>query len=294
MEKIIGDNKEIMQRVKWQFQRGKVRNFLQTHIFILPSVLGVLLFYLVPLVFIVLSSFQRGGSFSFESYQIVWKNVAFWLATKNTLLFMLIAIPLLMTLSLAFARFLSKSIGAFDRLKIVYILPLALPAVSMSLFWRFFFAPRGLLNGFLHVKIDWLDTALSFLVVIFLFIWKNFGYMMILWLAGIMSVSQSMIEAARIDGASERTIFLRIILPTIQPTAVVVYLLSLIQSFRVFRDIYALAGDYPHEQMYLWQHLFNNWFRDFELDKMTAGTCVYLLILLIALFPIAKGMRREK
>ncbi|GAB2022749.1 hypothetical protein RyT2_18230 [Pseudolactococcus yaeyamensis] len=108
-----------------------------------------------------------------------------------------------------------------------------------------------------------------------------------------MSIPKAMVEAAQIDGATSRDIFWRILLPNLKPTAFVVYLLAIINSFKVYRDIYALAGDYPHQSMYLLQHLFNNWFRDFELDKMAAGTILYLIGLLAIILPAQRKVEKK-
>ncbi|MGX7418291.1 carbohydrate ABC transporter permease [Carnobacterium gallinarum] len=265
------------------------------HFFIVPSLLGVFFLYLLPLFQIIFSVMTQQASKRFvglDNVYLILKNEAFLLASKNTLLFMGISIPLLMGSSLLFSMVLHKMVGIFQQFKVWYILPLAIPAVSLSFFWNFFFSSSGMLNSLFNSRIDWLNTRFSFLVIVFIFIWKNFGYMVILWLGGMASISKSMIEAARIDGANERAIFLRIILPNLKLTAFVVYLLSIINSFKIFRDVYALAGDYPNEQIYLLQHLFNNWFRDFELDKMSAGTVLYVLALVVILLPVQKSIEK--
>lgn len=94
------------------------------------------------------------------------------------------------------------------------------------------------------------------------------GYNIILWLAALSAIPREMGEAARLDGAGEVQVFRCITLPNLMPGLFVISVLALLNSFKVFREAYLVAGDYPHDSMYLMQHLFNNWFRDLSLDKM--------------------------
>ena len=101
-------------------------------------------------------------------------------------------------------------------------------------------------------------------------------------------------EAAKVDGAGEWQCFVRITLPNLKGTCLTVCILSIINSFKVFREAYLVAGDYPNRSMYLLQHLFNNWFRDLELDKMAAGAVglsVVMVILILGLWKL--GGRQE-
>lgn len=96
-------------------------------------------------------------------------------------------------------------------------------------------------------------------------------------------------EASKVDGAGEWQCFLRITLPNLKSTFFTVLVLSIINSFKVFREAYLVAGDYLNRSMYLLQHLFNNWFRDLELDKMAAGAVslsVIMIILILSLWKI--------
>ena len=107
-----------------------------------------------------------------------------------------------------------------------------------------------------------------------------------LWLAGIFSIPTDILDAAKVDGANERQCFWRVVFPNLKGTLYTITVLSFLNSFKVFREAYLVAGSYPHESMYLLQHLFNNWFVNLELDKMAAaavcvGTVLFLAILLL-------------
>ena len=169
-----------------------------------------------------------------------------------------------------------------------------MPAATVVLIWKMLFSRQGFLNGLLisagllqeGMLYDYMGTGAAFWVLVFSYVWKNLGYTMVLWLAGIFAVPDSMCEAARVDGASEGQVFWRVIFPNLKSSLYTITVLSFLNSFKVFREAYLVAGSYPHEDMYLLQHLFNNWFVNLELDKMAAaavcvGAVLFFIILLL-------------
>ena len=125
------------------------------------------------------------------------------------------------------------------------------------------------------------------------YIWKNLGYTVLLWLTGIMSISDSLSEAAAVDGANGFKTLRHIILPNLKPTAYTITIISFLNSFKVFREAYLVAGAYPHESIYLLQHLFNNWFANMELDKMAAATVMVFGVILAAVSLLRRVWDRE-
>ena len=111
---------------------------------------------------------------------------------------------------------------------------------------------------------------------------------MILWMTGIAGIEKEQYEAARVEGAGEFTCFYYITLPQLKETAFVTALLSFVNGFRVFREAYFLSGDYPHESIYMLQHLFNNWFVSLDIQKLTAAAV--LLVLAVGIFLLAAGL----
>ena len=131
-----------------------------------------------------------------------------------------------------------------------------------------------------------MNSGYAFWILVFSYIWKNLGYDIVLWIAGLSGISENIYEAARVDGAGEWKCFISITLPNLLPSLFTISVLSLLNSFKVFREAYLVAGNYPHESIYLMQHLFNNWFLDLDLDKMAAaavinGIAIFMLILLL-------------
>lgn len=252
-----------------------------------------MIFYFIPFVDVIRRSFVQAvsGSFcGFDNYRMVLSNTAFRLAVRNTARFVLVCLPLLLLLSLGLALLVNRwHIGT---LKMVYLIPMAIPAASVVLLWQLLFDRQGFLNHILHLcgipAVGWMDTKASFAVLVFSYIWKNLGYTMILWLAGLASVPVSVYEAAQMDGAGKCVQFFRITLPLIRPMIFTIVVLSFLNSFKVFREAYLVAGNYPQEDIYLLQHLFNNWFVELSVDKMAAGSVLLALVIAATVLVLQK------
>ncbi|MDO4678807.1 MAG: sugar ABC transporter permease [Eubacteriales bacterium] len=260
-----------------KYKKGSWKGLL----FVLPSLAGVSLFWLIPSMDVVRRSFFGAVSGKFtgiQNYAAVFENRAFRLAAMNTLRFFLVCIPLLVCLSLLIAVILTRQKKMLQLLKSTFLLPMAIPVASVVLLWKLLFHKRGILNGVLAAlslpALDWMNTDASFYVLVASYLWRNLGYDMILWMAGLEAIPQALYEAAKVDGAGEWKCFLSITLPNLMPSFFTITVLSLLNAFKVFREAYLVAGDYPQESMYLLQHLFNNWYRELSLDKMSAAAVV--------------------
>lgn len=267
--------------------------------FLLPGFCGVVFFSFLPFMDVIRRSFVQVVSGRFcglQNYRIVLHNRAFLLAVKNTLRFLLVCLPLLLGISLALAFLLHAWQMAFHQklrlLKAAYLVPMAIPAASLVLLWKLMFDKHGFVNGILHLcgihAVDWMNTGAAFFVLVFSYIWKNLGYTMVLWLAGLSSISPDLYEAAEMDGAGRMTQFFKITLPLIRPLIFTIVVLSFLNSFKVFREAYLVAGNYPQEDMYLLQHLFNNWFTDLSVDKMAAGSVLLALVITVFVLLLQK------
>ena len=266
-------------------------------LFVLPSLIGVCIFVLIPFLDVIRRSLLEAVNsrwVGIQNYLTVFTNPAFLLAGKNTLRFVGICIPLLIVLSLSIAAFLNRQ-AAGGILKTCFLLPMAIPVASVVLLWRVLFLISGLLNHLLlrlgYAGTDWMNTGFAFWILVISYLWRNLGYNIVLWMAGLSSIPVSLYEAARVDGAGSFQCFLKITMPGLMPTLFTISVLSLLNSFKVFREGYLVAGDYPHESMYLLQHLFNNWFRDLSLDKMAAGavTCAAVIFALVLILKKSWG-----
>ncbi len=268
--------------------------------FIGPSLLGVSIFVLIPFIDVIRRSFfnAAGTGFTFlENYQTIFRNAAFMLALKNTLRFMGICIPILIGISLLIAVFLNSGFRLSGYLKSAYLVPMAIPVASVVLMWRLLFHESGFFSGILNhfgiAGLDWMNTRYAFWVLVFSYVWKNIGYNIVLWMAGLTSIPGTLYESARCDGANAWQCFIYITMPNLLPTLYTITVLAFLNAFKVFREAYLVAGDYPHESMYLLQHLFNNWFRDLSLDKMSAGAVVIALMILVLILVLQHSWDKE-
>ncbi|MDU2266834.1 sugar ABC transporter permease [Clostridium celatum] len=268
--------------------------------FVMPSLIGVAIFTLLPSLDVFIRSFQSAISREFvglENYVEVFGNTAFKLATQNTIKFVSICIPLLLVLSLLIAVILNKFVEESQILRTAFLIPMAVPIASVVLIWNIVFHEQGVLSGVLDKfqigSQDWMSTGFSFWILVFSYIWKNLGYNIILWLAGLNAISKEVYESARVDGAGEFTCFTKITLPCLKPTLYTVAVLSLLNSFKVFREAYLVAGDYPDKSMYLLQHLFNNWFREMSFGKMAAASVLMAIIIFILIMLLQRAWENQ-
>lgn len=256
-------------------RKGKGRT---AYFFLLPSLAGTAVFVFIPFVDVIRRSFFRavGGVFvGFSNYREVLQNEMFRMALSNTARFLIVCLPLLMCLSFLLALLTDLAGRAGKAFGAVYLLPVAIPVASVVVFWQLMFHSQGLVNaalGWLHIPgKDWMDSGAAFGVLVFSYIWKNLGYDMVLWSAALAGIPKEQYEAAKTAGASGFQCLLYITFPQIKPGAAMIGMLSFVNAFRVFREAYLIAGEYPHESIYMLQHLFNNWFTKLDIQKMGAA-----------------------
>lgn len=252
---------------------------------LLPSLLGTAVFVLLPFAETVRRSFcdARGRFAGFANYRAVLENAAFQLAARNTARFLCSCVPILLAVSLLLAlgvRVVARRRDGGETargrvFRTSFLLPMAIPVASIVVLWQALFAENGLVNAWLGAlgapAIDWMGSSAAFWVLVLTYVWKNAGYDMILWLAGLDGIGADLYEAASVDGANAWQKFWQITLPNLRPTFGMVGVLSVLNSFKAFREAFLVGGNYPDESMYLLQHLFNNWFLALDLPRLTAA-----------------------
>ena len=272
------------------------------YLFILPSILGIVIFLILPIIDVFRRSFVSNttGEFNgFDNYKNVLTNSAFKLAITNTAWFTLICIPILMIISLIIAVGIYNLKSSEEGLKNLFLFPMVIPVSSLVLVWNIVFDRQGVLNSALSIigigNIDWMNSSYAFLVLIASYIWKNLGYDIILWLAGLSVISNSIYEAAYVDGASKIKCFIFITLPILKSTVFMVSVISLVNSFKVFREAFLVSGEYPDTSIYMMQNLFNNWLSDIAIDKIAAGAVIFgVLIFAVIIVLYCIFARRDK
>lgn len=273
----------------------------KAYAFLLPSLLGISIFVLIPFVDVIRRSFTEAMSTKFvglSNYKTVIQNSAFRLATLNTIKFIVVCIPLLLAASLVLALLLYHQKRYVRFFKTSFLLPMAIPVASIVILWRLLFHENGLINlilvNFDMPKIDFINSNRAFGLLVFSYIWKNMGYDMVLWLTGLNSISVSLYEAAGVDGAGAWDKFRYITLPKLIPTIFMIGVLSFINSFKVFREAYLIAGSYPHRSIYMLQHIFSNWFVSLDIQKMSAAAVLLVIVFLIFILCFMKQDKEEE
>lgn len=279
----------------WKRLKGKQhyiwRNRFAPFAFLAPGLMGVVFFVLLPFSDVVRRSFFSSVTGKWQglaNYRLVFENEAFKKAVLNTLRFTVCCIPLLIVLGFLVALLLTRGKRS-GVVKTLFLFPMAMPAAVVVLVWKMVFEHGGFLGQILGKPEGFMGDSSAFWVLVFSYLWKNLGYTIVLWIAGIASLPVSLFEAARVDGAGENAIIGRILLPNLRGVLYTITVLSFLNSFKVFREAYLVAGSYPDESIYLMQHLFNNWFVKLEYDKMAAaavclGIFLFAVILLFQHF----------
>ena len=270
-------------------RKNRRRDFLTSLCFLLPSLLGVGVFFILPFGVVVYYSMIDGVSsknFVFlENFVRLFDNSAFKMAARNTLKFSAMAVPLAVILAVVLALMLECRIPGKSQFRTFFLSPMMVPVASVVLIWQVLFNYNGTVNEFLMLfgaeRIDWLQSEHSMVVVLLLFLWKNLGYNMILFMAGLANIPKELLEVANVEGASPAYKFFNIKLRYLSPTVLFVTILSLINSFKVFREVYLLTGDYPYESLYMLQHFMNNTFRSLDYQKLSAAAVVMALVMVV-------------
>ncbi|NIK76445.1 multiple sugar transport system permease protein [Paenibacillus castaneae] len=263
------------------------KEILAAFCFLAPSLIGFALFYLIPFGQSIAFSFENPSGeagFSLANYQNLLASSSFQKAMGNTFRFTIIGVPILIVLSLSLAMLLNKRVFFRNWLRTSYVLPLVVPVASIVLVWQILFDWNGFFNYVLEWlginRIDWMKSDWAQGVIIFIYVWKNIGYNVILFLAGLQNIPDQYYEIADLEGASWAR-KLQITLIYLIPTGFLVILMSILNSFKVFREIYLVAGDYPHDSIYMLQHYMNNMFLSLDIQKLSAAACLMVLCILV-------------
>lgn len=285
------------KRLDRQCGRGRERMF--SNLCVLPSFLGVMAFFLIPFGIVIYYSFVNNPVMKefvfFDNFKALFSNNAFITAAKNTATFSAIAVPLAVVLALGLAVLLDKKIPGRSIFRTFFLSPLMVPTASVVLVWQVLFHNHGTINQVVEVfggePIDWLKSGYGQIVIICMFLWKNLGYNMILFMAALAGIPKDIIEVADLEGAGGWYKFVHIKLRYLSPTVLFVFILSLINSFKIFREVYLLTGDYPYDKLYMLQHFMNNTFNSFDYQKLSAAAVLFaaVMIVIIAVLMIAEN-----
>lgn len=290
-------------RVPPGWGRWMRRDAAAAWLFLIPSAVGFAVFYLIPFVMGVMVSFMSGASggrfVGFANYQELLASNSFRKAAYNTFYFSTVSVPLILALSLGLALLLNRNIYLRNWLRTSLVLPLVVPVASVIIIWQMIFDWNGILNYTLSrfgiERVDWMKTEAARHVVLAVYIWKNVGYNVILFLAGLQQIPKDYYETAQMEGAGRFRQFFGITLVYLTSTTFFVVVMSIVNSFKVFRETYLLAGDYPHDSIYILQHYMNNMFVSLDIQKLTAAATLMvcgIMAIVLGLFGLERRFRQ--
>jgi multiple sugar transport system permease protein len=264
------------------------RNALTGYTLLAPSLFGVLCFLALPVLIVVWLSFQSWDLISparfvgVANYTSVLGDPIFGNALLVTLAFVVIVIPIQTGLGLLAASFLTRGLPGSIVLRTIYVLPWICAPLALGVVWKWIFAPTGgALNALLGVRIEWLsDPVLALPAVCAVVIWTNVGYVTLFFMAGLLNIPPHLLEAARLDGAGPVAVFWRIKLPLLRPTMFFVLVTSVISTFQIFDQVYALTNGGPDRRTdVVANHIYTEAFQTFDLGRASVMAVVLLAIL---------------
>jgi len=289
-------------------KKRKFKENLVAYSFILPNFLGFAVFTLGPIIFAVYLAFTTwNGSgpitfVGFKNFKNLITDELFLTALKNTLVYCVAVVPLTVVCSLFLAVMLNQKIFARNFFRTVNFFPYVASLVAVAVVWNMIFNPaKGPVNQLLMlfgVPDDKLprwaaDKNWAMFTVILFSVWKNTGYYMIIYLAGLQGISAQLYEAATLDGASKHQQFKYITVPQLRPTTFFVIVMLTIQCFKVYDQIYMITQAGPGTAtLVLVYHIYNTAFIDWDLGYASAIAMVLFLLVLAVTLVQFRGERK--
>lgn len=270
-------------------------------IFLLPALLGTLIFIVIPVICSFGLSFVQWDLLNpikfvgFENYREIFHDGLFYKILGNTIVFALSTSFLGVIIPLILASILNTKIRGSEFFKGAYFLPFITPMVVVGVVWAWIFDPNiGLLNQMLHLHLNWLyDSKLAMPALIVVSVWKLIGYNMIIFLSSLSTISQSLFEAAKIDGANSFQIFKNVTIPMLSPTIFFVVIITAISSFQVFDLIYLMTQGGPFDSTNVLVYaIYKNAFEYFNVGK--ASAIAYVLFVIILVLTLIQWSLRKK
>lgn len=257
-------------------------------LFVLPSLVGVMIFYILPFFSSFLYCFTTGvverKFVGIQNFIHLFQNNSYKLAINNTLKIVGTALPILLILSVFIALIIERNFKKLKGFQVILLLPTVLPAASMMLIWQDMFRQEGILNYIFGIHIDWLYTRWAPLVIVGLIIWKNVGYNVILLISVLLSMPKEYEEAASLDGASFWHMATNIKIPYLRPVLFFCIVISILNCFKIFREVYLLQGSYPDENLYMLQHFMNSNFINLNYEILASSAFLLYVVIFIIIY----------
>ena len=263
---------------------SRIFRVFEPYLYLLPTILGLTVFSAGAVVASFLISFTAWDMITppelvwLENYLSLWRSDLFWEVVIHTLYFIVLAVPLSVSCSLALALAANTELRGITFFRTAYFLPVVSSMIAVALVWSWIFNPEyGLLNYLIRMMFGvqgpaWLDsTTWALPAMVIVTVWKGLGYSMVIFLAGLQNIPQDLYHAATIDGAGVWKRFRHITLPNLSPTTFFVLVITLINAFQVFEQTYVLTRGGPaNSTLTMSYYIYQNAFQYFQMGKAAA------------------------
>lgn len=276
-------------------------NLFMGLIFILPALIGTFVFIIIPVIcsfglsFMDWNLINKPEFVGFENYVNLFTDGLFWKILLNTLVYAFSTSIFAVIIPLLLACILNSKIRGAELFKTAYFLPFVTPMIVIAVIWQWIFDPNiGFLNYILKLNINWLyDANFAMPAIIIVSVWKLIGYNMVIFLAGLSSINQSLFEAAKIDGAGAFKTFRLVTVPLLSPTIFFVVVITCISSFQVFDLIYMMTQGGPFDSTNVLVYaVYKNAFEYFRVGQ--ASAIAYVLFAIIFILTLIQWKFRKK
>ncbi|TVY10031.1 carbohydrate ABC transporter permease [Paenibacillus cremeus] len=272
----------------------RMRNNVQAWLLLLPTFIFLALFTFYPLYKTVVTSFYLkklairvpqfvGGG----NYQKLWEDAKFWKVLGNTVIFVIGTVPAAMAIAMIMALFVNRAIRGGGLMRTFYFYPTVIPAVAIANIWLFIYTPKyGILNSILewfHLpSVNWLgdmSTVLGSTIV--MAIWKEAGFLMVFYLAGLQNIPKDLYEAADVDGARPWFVFWKVTFPLLMPSTLFIFIIATTGTFKLIDHLPVMTGGGPdNASNLLLYHIYETAFKFWD-EGMAATLTVVLIVLLL-------------
>ena len=293
-----------------------MRDFINRNVaflFLFPAMGAIFLFFFIPVVASLFMSFTDFDIYSlgdiskvrfvgFKNYIELFKHPLFWKALGNTAYFVFIGGPLSIFVSLMAALLINSKMLKFKSFfRLAYFLPVVTTLVAIAIVWRYVYHPEfGLMNYFLRIfgikPVDWLgDPRFAMPAIILMAVWKNFGYNMIIFTAGLQNIPGELYEASWIDGANRWKQFIHVTLPLLSPTTLFVSITTVIGYFQLFAEPYVMTQGGPlNSTLSIVLLMYNEGFKWWKMGySASIAFTLFFIVLIITLIQLKlqKGIK---
>lgn len=275
----------------------QLRRRYTPYLFLLPALVMVTIFLFYPILDTLRLSFsdfnllKQPEYIGFSNYKDILNDTLFWLALKNSLLYLIAVVPVLVIIPIFIAILVNQQIKGIRFFRTLYYIPVVVSMVVVGIMWKWVYQSQGVLNYILNIfglvdnGINWLsDPRIALFSVMAVTIWKGLGYYMVIYLAGLQSIPHNLYEAADIDGTNWWQRHIKITIPLLKPSILLVSILSSIAAMQVFTEIYVMTKGGPIDSTKtLVFYIFQKAFRDLNLGyAATMGFVLFVIIFILS------------